>query len=57
MCKEHKEMTWDELKKEISKTSWLMQQVSKLNQNELEIVGAIVTGMNIRKSPIQNITI
>ena len=49
MCKEHKEMTWDELKREIPKISWLMQQVGKLNQSELEIVSGIVTGMNIKK--------
>lgn len=57
MCKEHKEMTWDELKREISKTSWFMQQVSKLNQSELRIVSGIVIGMNIRKSPTQDITV
>lgn len=56
MSKKHKGMTWDELKKEITKTSWFMQQVSKLSQSELEIVSGIVTGMNIQKSSTQNIT-
>lgn len=50
MSDKHKDMTWDELKKEISKTSWFMQQVSKLSQSELEIVSGIITGMNIQKS-------
>lgn len=46
----HKYMTWEELKKEIEKTSYFVKQVSKLNDNELEIINAIVTGMNIQKS-------
>lgn len=50
MSEKHKEMTWDDLKKEISKASFFMQQVSKLSQNELEIVSGIVTGMTIKKS-------
>ncbi|WP_279000875.1 hypothetical protein [Thomasclavelia cocleata] len=50
MVDKHKDMTWEELKKEISKTSWFIQQVSKLSQSELEIVSGIVTGMNIQKS-------
>lgn len=50
MCAGNKGMTWEELKKEISKTSWFMQQVSKLSQSELEIVSGIITGMNIQKS-------
>ncbi len=49
MSDKHKGLTWEELKKEISKTSWFMQQVSKLSQSELEIVSGIVTGMNIQK--------
>lgn len=50
MCVGNKELTWEELKKEISKTSWFMQQISKLSQSELEIVSGIITGMNIQKS-------
>ena len=50
MCVGNKGLTWEELKKEISKTSWFMQQISKLNDSELEIINAIVTGMNIQKS-------
>lgn len=50
MCAGNKELTWEELKKEISKTSWFMQQISKLSQSELEIVSGIITGMNIQKS-------
>lgn len=42
--------TGKELKKEIEKTSYFVKQVSKLNDNELEIINAIVTGMNIQKS-------
>lgn len=49
MSDKHKELTWEELKKEISKTSWFMQQVSKLSQSELEIVSGIVTGLNMQK--------
>ena len=50
MSDKHKGLTWEELKKEISKTSWFMQQVSKLSQSELEIVSGIVTGMNMSNS-------
>lgn len=49
MSDKHKELTWEELKKEISKTSWFMQQVSKLSQSELEIVSGIVIGLNMQK--------
>lgn len=51
------QMTWKELVDEVSRVSWLIKQVSMLSDDEISIISALVTGLNLQKSLPQNCTL